>query len=316
MVHKSIRVSAILSVLLLGATSAVGADQAPAMPISGSSDFSTTPIPTDTIATVNGVSIPISAVEATVMRDPGVVDPIIDKLVNDYLISQEALKQHLSATNDEIEGRKEELMALNRVSDLTNLLSRHHETMTDLEHDITMWIDTMKLLTPNAPVPVIVQIKSIFIHVATAAPAAPQSPYAPHTDAQALRIARGLQARLAKGESFDELVKEFSEDPSAQNAGGDLAFAYANGPLDPGVVKAAAALKAPGDTSPAPIKAPLGYYLIQLVSSADEHPASLNAAYSNIAIEIRSHSVTPSQVSDLITSLRKKAVIVDYYSGQ
>jgi hypothetical protein len=52
MVHKSIRVSAILSVLLLGVTSAVGADQAPAMPSSGSSNFSTTPIPTDTIATV------------------------------------------------------------------------------------------------------------------------------------------------------------------------------------------------------------------------------------------------------------------------
>jgi foldase protein PrsA len=214
-------------------------------------------LPADVIATVNGFSIPVSAVEATVMRDPGVVNPIIDKLVNDCLIAQEATTQHLSATSNEIDGRKEELKALNHVSNLTNLLSRHHETMADLDHDITMWIDTMKLLTPSATAPVIMQIRYVLVRVSAADQAAPPPPYSRHTDAQALAIAHGLLAKLANGESFDEIAKVFSEDTAAQQEGGDLAFAYDNGTLDPSIVTTATGLKAPGDTCPAPIKTSL-----------------------------------------------------------
>ncbi|TLG90652.1 peptidylprolyl isomerase, partial [Pseudomonas edaphica] len=45
------------------------------------------------------------------------------------------------------------------------------------------------------------------------------------TDAQAKAKIEDIQARLAKGEKFDALAKEFSQDPGSANNGGDLGFA-------------------------------------------------------------------------------------------
>ncbi|MFP3632159.1 peptidylprolyl isomerase, partial [Burkholderia sp. SIMBA_045] len=45
------------------------------------------------------------------------------------------------------------------------------------------------------------------------------------TEAQAKAKIEDVQARLAKGEKFEALAKEFSQDPGSANNGGDLGYA-------------------------------------------------------------------------------------------
>jgi len=315
MINKWLCCAAIGGLFLLGTASTVLADQAATTPHAGASLYPSTVHPNDPIATVNGISIPVSSVEAMAMRDPDTVNPIIEKLADDCLIDQEAKRQNAEATPDEIEGRKEQLMALNKVASLNNLLNIHHETMSDLEHDLRVWIETVKLLTPNAKPPEIMQIRFILVRVAPSGQA-PSPSSVSRSDAEALVIIQNIKAKINEGANFDALAKDVSEDAMAKETGGDLGFVYDGSPFDPGALAAALTLKKPGETIAAPVRTSDGYCLIQLVTTADLHPASQNAAYANIAVSIRSRSVTSAQIQSLVTDLRKTAEVVNHYAGQ
>ncbi|WP_460135364.1 SurA N-terminal domain-containing protein [Pseudomonas sp. S1_E04] len=82
------------------------------------------------------------------------------------------------------------------------------------------------------------------------------------TDAQAKAKIEEIQARLAKGEKFEALAKEFSQDPGSANNGGDLGFA-GPGVYDPDFETALYALKQ--DQVSAPVRTSFGWHLIKLL---------------------------------------------------
>ncbi|OPA88340.1 peptidylprolyl isomerase [Pseudomonas fluorescens] len=82
------------------------------------------------------------------------------------------------------------------------------------------------------------------------------------TEAQAKAKIEEIQARLAKGEKFDALAKEFSQDPGSANNGGDLGFA-GPGVYDPDFETALYALKQ--DQVSAPVRSTFGWHLIKLL---------------------------------------------------
>jgi len=82
------------------------------------------------------------------------------------------------------------------------------------------------------------------------------------TEAQAKAKIEEIQARLAKGESFEALAKEFSQDPGSANNGGDLGFA-GPGVYDPEFEKALYALNK--DQVSAPVRTDFGLHLIKLL---------------------------------------------------
>ncbi|MCU1734745.1 MULTISPECIES: SurA N-terminal domain-containing protein [unclassified Pseudomonas] len=71
-----------------------------------------------------------------------------------------------------------------------------------------------------------------------------------------------IQQRLAKGEDFAALAKEFSQDPGSANSGGDLGYA-GKGVYDPAFEDALYALNK-GQVS-APVRTEFGFHLIKLV---------------------------------------------------
>jgi peptidyl-prolyl cis-trans isomerase SurA len=73
--------------------------------------------------------------------------------------------------------------------------------------------------------------------------------------------AQDALARLRKGESFTRLAQEVSEDPGTRPSGGDLGF-FGHGDLDSTFEKAAFALK-PGETSNV-VRTPFGYHIIRV----------------------------------------------------
>ncbi|OCT20750.1 SurA N-terminal domain-containing protein [Pseudomonas putida] len=81
-------------------------------------------------------------------------------------------------------------------------------------------------------------------------------------DAQAKARIEEIQQRLAKGEDFAKLAKEFSQDPGSAANGGDLGFA------GPGVYDPAfedALYKLNKDQVSAPVRTEYGYHLIKLL---------------------------------------------------
>ncbi|MGF0241271.1 SurA N-terminal domain-containing protein [Rhodococcus sp. IEGM1300] len=82
------------------------------------------------------------------------------------------------------------------------------------------------------------------------------------TEAQAKAKIEDVQARLAKGEKFEALAKEFSQDPGSANNGGDLGFA-GPGVYDPAFEKALYSLTK--DQVSAPIRTDFGFHLIKLL---------------------------------------------------
>ncbi|UVM63356.1 SurA N-terminal domain-containing protein [Pseudomonas sp. B21-010] len=82
------------------------------------------------------------------------------------------------------------------------------------------------------------------------------------TEAQARTKIEEIQARLAKGESFEALAKEFSQDPGSANNGGDLGYA-GPGVYDPEFEKALYALNK--DQVSAPVRTDFGLHLIKLL---------------------------------------------------
>ena len=82
------------------------------------------------------------------------------------------------------------------------------------------------------------------------------------TEAQAKAKIEEIQARLAKGEKFEALAKEVSQDPGSANNGGDLGYA---GPdvYDPAFETALYALAK--DQVSAPVRTDFGFHLIKLL---------------------------------------------------
>ncbi|MBM6447585.1 SurA N-terminal domain-containing protein [Pseudomonas sp. MIL9] len=82
------------------------------------------------------------------------------------------------------------------------------------------------------------------------------------TEAQAKAKIEEIQARLAKGDKFEALAKEFSQDPGSANNGGDLGYA-GPGVYDPAFEKALYSLAK--DQVSAPVRTDFGFHLIKLL---------------------------------------------------
>ncbi|BFT64456.1 SurA N-terminal domain-containing protein [Pseudomonas moorei] len=82
------------------------------------------------------------------------------------------------------------------------------------------------------------------------------------TEAQAKAKIEEIQARLAKGEKFEALAKEFSQDPGSASNGGDLGYA-GPGVYDPAFEKALYSLAK--DQVSAPVRTDYGFHLIKLL---------------------------------------------------
>jgi peptidyl-prolyl cis-trans isomerase C len=79
---------------------------------------------------------------------------------------------------------------------------------------------------------------------------------------EAQALAERLRAKVLQGENINELAKQYSDDGSVSDNGGDLGF-FAKGKMVPEFEQAAFALKSPSDVSEV-VKTKFGYHVIQL----------------------------------------------------
>jgi parvulin-like peptidyl-prolyl isomerase len=93
---------------------------------------------------------------------------------------------------------------------------------------------------------------------------------APRDDAQALARITEVQKKLAAGEDFATLAKEYSDDTGSASSGGELGWIGRNEGLDKTFEDAAFKLKK-GEIS-GPVKTQFGYHIIQVEDIDPKHP--------------------------------------------
>lgn len=108
------------------------------------------------------------------------------------------------------------------------------------------------------------------------------------TEAQAKTKIDEVQARLAKGEKFEALAKEFSQDPGSANNGGDLGYA-GPGVYDPAFEKALYSLSK--DQVSEPIRTDFGYHLIKLLGVEAPEVPTLASLKDKLTRELKAAQV-------------------------
>ncbi len=108
------------------------------------------------------------------------------------------------------------------------------------------------------------------------------------TEAQAKAKIDEVQARLAKGEKFEALAKEFSKDPGSANNGGDLGYA-GPGVYDPAFEKALYSLSK--DQVSEPIRTDFGYHLIKLLGVEAPEVPTLASLKDKLTRELKAAQV-------------------------
>lgn len=107
-------------------------------------------------------------------------------------------------------------------------------------------------------------------------------------EAQAKAKIDEVQARLAKGESFEALAKEFSQDPGSAANGGDLGYA-GPGVYDPVFEKALYALNK-DEVSP-PVRTDFGWHLIKLLGVEAPEVPSFASLKDKLTLELKAQQV-------------------------
>lgn len=104
----------------------------------------------------------------------------------------------------------------------------------------------------------------------------------------ALEQIEALAQRVAAGEDFAALAKEFSQDPGSKDEGGDLGFA-APGVFEPSFEEALYALQK-GQVS-APVSTPYGWHLIKLLDTQAPELPSFDSLKEQLTAELKSQQV-------------------------
>ena len=108
------------------------------------------------------------------------------------------------------------------------------------------------------------------------------------TEAQAKAKIEEVQARLAKGEKFEALAKELSQDPGSANNGGDLGYA-GPGVYDPAFEKALYSLAK--DQVSEPVRTDFGYHLIKLLGVEAPEVPTLASLKDKLTRELKAAQV-------------------------
>ncbi len=132
------------------------------------------------------------------------------------------------------------------------------------------------------------------------------SKQAPPEDALAAeKKISALADRIKKGESFEAVAKEASDDPSAKTNGGDMG-AFSRDRIMPEFADAAFKLKI-GEVS-APVRTQFGYHLIRVTGHTPAHNAPFSEARDQITSFLQEEK-RKDAVATLVKSLREKAKV-------
>jgi len=125
----------------------------------------------------------------------------------------------------------------------------------------------------------------------------------PEVEAEKKKAATAIAARAKKGEAFDKLAKELSEDPSAKQNSGDLDFFPAD-QMVPEFSKAAFAMKKNEISDP--VRSSFGYHVIKVTDTKDAETITLEKAKPQLVAYLQQQK-KQTEVEKIFKDIRGKA---------
>jgi len=233
----------------------------------------------------------------------------LDQLIQTSLVDQEAKKQGVTVTTADLDAKKNEIRGRLGTQTLEQALTQHNMTMAQLEDRLKQTIEVEKLTSKDVTPPSMVHIREILIMVSSPG-MPPQAGATKHTDAEAMDIAKKIIADLKSGKKFEDLEKQYNEDPGTKTKGGDLGMVYKGASFDPNFLTGVLDLKK-GDVTPAPVKSYAGYHVVQAISTTADHPSSENDLYKTAVESARSQQVN-SVAPAYMKGLHDKGNVINY----
>lgn len=238
---------------------------------------SPTPPPSGVAAMVNGEAIPLDAYEKQVaqfeaaLRAQG-VDPstaegqerlremreqVLEAMIDQVLIAQGAAELGISVLEEEVQAYVERSIAEGGGRErFVQWLEANHLTEEEFRENIHAQLLTDALIQ----------------HLAASLPQTAPQVHLRQILVSDENLARQLRERIARGESFEALAKELSEDQSTREQGGDLGWFPQGLSLLPPEVEAAAFALEPGAVSEV-VPTAYGYYVLVQVVEKDPNRA-------------------------------------------
>ena len=245
---------------------------------------------------------------------------VLDRLIDDELIVQQAAELKLSISNEQVDASIEEIKKQNNLNDdqLREALRGQGMTMAAYRADLKRQLLRFRVL--NIAVGSKVNISDDEVrayyerhmkdgtnvqvrasHVFIAIPEGADAQVVAEKQAQAQKVLERANA----GEEFAKLARESSDDAATRAEGGDLGY-FGKDMLPKPIEEIVFAMKV-GDVR-GPIRADRGFHVIKLVDRKLKDPKPFDEVKDDIRMQLRQKDME-RQTKSYLTELRKKTLV-------
>ncbi len=254
----------IVAALLLHISAHAGVAATPAVFATDAAEVASTHPPVaDAAAIVDGYIISMEDVTLECLRKYRA--PIVDQMLQGYILDRECKRRGIAVDEAEIDRRIAELRTKLAPATLEDTLQKHHVTMDEARVDFRHEIEKTLLVADQIKPLRMVHCRELVVSFGSS-----------RDETNALAMVTDLRRQILEGADFATMVDQRSEGGQKH---GDMGVLYENilGPVEAPVLDAALVLKE-GEVS-LPIKGRDGYHLIKAESTSDRHPPSENTLY-------------------------------------
>lgn len=255
-----------------------------------------------------------SARAATLRRD------ILDRMIDDELILQQATELKLSVSSEQVDSSIEEIKRQNNLNDeqLRKALSEQGMSMTQYRADLRKQLLRYRVLNIavgsklnitdedvkayyernlRSGADVQVRASHIFVAIPEGADAA--------TVAEKQTTAQKLLDRAKGGEDFAQLAKDTSDDTATRKEGGDLGY-FGKDMLPKAIEELVFSMK-PGELR-GPVRAERGFHIIKLIDRKTKQAKPLADVQEDIRMQLRQKEME-KQTKSYVADLRRKILV-------
>lgn len=210
------------------------------------------------VAKVNGISITESELNKLLVQQGGA--NALETLIQQSIIKQEAEKQNIQVSDADIDKELSALKdSLGSEEAFNQALETNGVTLDALKENVITNIEIKRILEARSPISD--EAIQQYYDANKASLAEPEQVKASHILVSTEELANEIKAKLAAGEDFAELAKQYSTDEKSKESGGELGY-FKKGDIVQEFADVAFSLEV-GKISD-PVKTDYGYHLIKV----------------------------------------------------